>query len=484
MSNFKYCILKYGDLSSDEEKKLRTVFPKFVKFDPTIHPFIKAPEELGDYEVLSLNVKPGFFGKDSEDLKYFKDKKWDNFILIYAYTSRKFSDFVVSCQFKVRNLPLDFDAKSDFLGKILDTSNTDNEIATIEPQTLLVVKSAAVESTPLPNVVEVKSEVKLQDNITKLSEDYENNMKELTSAKVKQSKTDAELAKLRDEKAALLSKVALFSALELELSKLKQEKVTAEEKSTKLDDVVKSLELEKQRTSALASQVADHANVKSECSKVKESLDKVTQELTKKTEEHNLLKDEKEKLKQQLELQIEEVKKAAEFLVQVKEHKELQDKECAKFKEHDSKRVNEILTLRTENVKLRSQIELLNEQLRVNKLKHPVEKPLQPEHVVEIPAAAPMPVVVVPTVVVPAASAPEVAKKKLSDLPYNMIKTEMTHTDGKISIKYLNLNTLEREETFFVLGQDPAKNAITIRHANETVRKFDNDVKLAKISKK
>jgi hypothetical protein len=142
--SFKYCLLKYGDLSSEEEKKLRSVFPKLIKYDPVVH--TKSPLQIGDYDILSLNIKPGLFGGDSDGFKYFKANRWDEFIIIYSYESRKNVDYIVNAQFKVRNLPLNFAGKDDFINCVLDTSNNDSDLIAREPKTPAPVKQPVVSS--------------------------------------------------------------------------------------------------------------------------------------------------------------------------------------------------------------------------------------------------------------------------------------------------------------------------------------------------
>jgi myosin heavy subunit len=142
--SFKYCLLKYGDLSSEEEKKLRSVFPKLIKYDPVVH--TKSPLQIGDYDILSLNIKPGLFGGDSDGFKYFKANRWDEFIIIYSYESRKNVDYIVNAQFKVRNLPLNFTGKDDFINCVLDTSNNDSDLIAREPKTPAPAKQPVVSS--------------------------------------------------------------------------------------------------------------------------------------------------------------------------------------------------------------------------------------------------------------------------------------------------------------------------------------------------
>jgi DNA repair exonuclease SbcCD ATPase subunit len=377
MSDFKYCLVKYGALSSEEEKKLRSVFQKLLKYDPVLHPLVKAPEDLGDYDMLCLDVNPGFFGGDSDGLKYFSSKKWDNFVVVYVYESRKNVDFIVNAQFKVRKLPLGFTSKDDFIGHILDTNNADSEVILKEPQTPAPnksVESVAVLAKPKLSVVEEKVVAptvtpndQLMKSLNKLSDEYSKTVGESTTLKVKVSQLESEVSKLQSEKSSLQSKVELLSKVEQELSKLKQEKKSLDLKLPELESYAKSFELEKQRTSALVLQVADHATVKSELQRLKDEYSQKVVLLEKQVELTKRTLLEREELQVTLNAQQAEVKKLAAIFGKLKEEKAVCDIEHSKTKQLESSRVVDIVSLRSENVRLKSELDQLKEQLKQSK---------------------------------------------------------------------------------------------------------------------
>jgi DNA repair exonuclease SbcCD ATPase subunit len=397
MSDFKYCLLKYGDLSSEEEKKLRSVFPKLIKYDPVVH--TKSPLQIGEYDILFLNVKPGLFGGESEGFKYFKANKWDEFVLVYVYESRKNVEYVVNAQFKVRNLPLGFVAKDEFISCVLETSNSDSDLIAREPKTpaapkqvvisepvssLVLISEKSNEEQPSQPVLEKpvlakdekqqpvaaappEQQNQLIDSLNKLSAEYEKSVSDVTDLKRKILSLEADVTRLTNEKQNLASKVELLGQLEAELIKLKAEKATFEKRLPELEEVAKLLEVEKQKTTVLATQIADHASVKSELQKLKDEHSQKLSELGNKSDEVKQLLTDKSELQSTLVAQQDEVKKVAVILAKIREEHAVVAADHAKIKESEAQRVSEIVKLRSENLKLKQELDLVKEQLRLLK---------------------------------------------------------------------------------------------------------------------